>query len=84
VPAWGSYLSVACGFARSRNPFRSSHPISGVHDYCAIETPNAASNMVHQWGDQGLMVGPFVFYGDAELLSRINVALHRLAPADAP
>jgi hypothetical protein len=30
------------------------------------------------------MVGPFVFYGDAELLSRINVALHRLAPADAP
>lgn len=52
--------------------------------FCTYEGPIAAENLARQWGDQGLLVGPFVFYGDGELLARINVALNRPAPLDAP
>jgi hypothetical protein len=29
-------------------------------------------DVIDLWGDHGLVVGPFVFYGDAELLQRID------------
>lgn len=45
--------------------------------FCTHETPNAAEALARQWGEQGLLVSPFVFYGDAELLARIKNALNR-------
>lgn len=51
--------------------------------FCTHETPNAAEELVRQWGDQGLLAGPFAFYGDAELLVRIKDALNHPAPVDA-
>lgn len=44
--------------------------------YCERATsPDAAASLARQWGDRGLVVGPFVFYGDAKLLARISAAL---------
>jgi hypothetical protein len=33
------------------------------------------SHMTLQWGDGSLVVGPFLFYGDRELLGRVRAAL---------
>lgn len=52
--------------------------------FCTHETPDAAADLARQWGEQGLLVGPFAFYGDGELLARINGALNRPAPSDTP
>ena len=37
------------------------------------------SALVRQWGDCCLVVGPFLFYGDRELLDRVRAALTALA-----
>jgi hypothetical protein len=38
----------------------------------------------HVLGDRCLVVGPFLFYGDAEMLQRVRTALAPLAPPAAP
>jgi hypothetical protein len=40
--------------------------------------------ILHLWGDHYLVVGPFVFFGDAELLERIAAILLPSAPPAAP
>jgi hypothetical protein len=35
----------------------------------------SASQVLEQWGDHCLIVGPFLLYGDAELLQRVRIAL---------
>jgi hypothetical protein len=40
---------------------------------------NDWSDLTHQWGDCCLVVGPFLFYGDRELLGRVLAALTALA-----
>lgn len=52
--------------------------------HCLRETSNVAANLAQQWGDQGLLIGPFVFYGDTELLARIHAALNRRASSVPP
>ncbi|HTU88858.1 MAG TPA: hypothetical protein VMF69_02065 [Gemmataceae bacterium] len=52
--------------------------------YCSREPPKAAAHLAQQWGNNGLLAGPFVFFGDAELLARIDAALKRPAPEKAP
>lgn len=51
--------------------------------YCVCEASNAA-DLASQWGDHGLLVRPFVFYGDTELLCRIKAALNHRAQVDEP
>ena len=34
----------------------------------------SASQVLEQWGDRCLIVGPFLLYGDAELLERVRIA----------
>jgi hypothetical protein len=36
---------------------------------------NAVAELTRQWGDRCLVVGPFLFYGDRELLERVRAAL---------
>jgi hypothetical protein len=40
---------------------------------------NDWSALTHQWGDCCLVIGPFLFYGDRELLHRVRSALTALA-----
>jgi hypothetical protein len=35
------------------------------------------SDLIHQWGDRCLVAGPFLLYGDRELLDRVGAALLR-------
>jgi hypothetical protein len=57
----------------SKNPERIDEWRGVV--YCECTSPASAANLVRQWGDHTLLVGPFIFYGDATLLARISVAL---------
>jgi hypothetical protein len=43
--------------------------------YCERIRENDTSYLLGQWGDQGLKIGPFLFYGDTELLDRVRSAL---------
>jgi hypothetical protein len=44
--------------------------------YCErVQYPEDREGMVKLWADCGLRVGPFVFFGDPELLARIRTAL---------
>jgi hypothetical protein len=52
--------------------------------YCERVGEGDASHLIEQWGDHCLAVGPFLFYGDAELLELVRVALAPLAPPNAP
>jgi hypothetical protein len=38
----------------------------------------------HLWSDHSLVVGPFYFYGDAELLEHIRVVLVPSSPSVTP
>ncbi len=42
------------------------------------------SPATHLYQDRGVEIGPFLFYGDAELLERVRIALAPLAPSAAP
>jgi hypothetical protein len=50
--------------------------------YCERVGENDPAYLLRQWGDHGQQIGPFLFYGDAELLDRILTAL--AAPPAAP
>jgi len=52
--------------------------------YCGRETPNVLADLARQWHNHCLRVGPFMFYGEAELLARIGAALKHLAPVESP
>ena len=43
--------------------------------YCERIGESEASHLLEQWGDRCLIVGPFLLYGDAELLQRVRIAL---------
>lgn len=50
--------------------------------YCERIGNKNASHLIEQWGDEHCaIVGPFIFYGDAELLKRVRVALAEFVPA---
>lgn len=51
--------------------------------YCE-RVGKVADPLVYLWGDRCLTVGPFVFYGDAELLEHIRAILAPDAPPLAP
>lgn len=48
--------------------------------FCERVGENDSANLTDQWGDHCLMVGPFLFYGDTDLLHRVHAALAPLAP----
>jgi hypothetical protein len=48
--------------------------------YCERVTNYDPSDLLKQWGEHGLEFGPFVFYGDAELLEQVQLALAPLVP----
>jgi hypothetical protein len=43
--------------------------------YCERIGESDATHLLEQWGDHCLIVGPFLLYGDAELLKRVSIAL---------
>jgi hypothetical protein len=47
---------------------------------------NLWSDLIREWRDSSLVVGPFLLYGDHELLDRVRAALTALGqpPADPP
>jgi hypothetical protein len=49
--------------------------------YCERVGESDATHLIEQWGDHCLAVGPFLFYGDAEMLERVRKAL---ASIDTP
>jgi hypothetical protein len=51
--------------------------------YCARESPDTTAHLAAQWGDQCLRIGPFICYGDADLLARIVAALRPSTPAES-
>ena len=51
--------------------------------YCEYVGGADPSYLVQQWGDHCFVAGPFIFYGDAELLQRIGAILAPLAASTA-
>lgn len=52
--------------------------------YCERIGDKDASHLIEQWGDEYcLLVGPFILYGDTELLKRVRDALAEYLPAHA-
>jgi hypothetical protein len=43
--------------------------------YCERIGESDVSHLLDQWDDRCLVVGPFLLYGDAELLKRVRIAL---------
>jgi hypothetical protein len=52
--------------------------------YCERVTAKDTEELAAEWGDPCLIAGPFVFYGDVELLERIRAAICESAPTFAP
>lgn len=48
--------------------------------YCESVKGRDPSVLMSQWGENGLVVGPFLFYGDRELLMRVRAVLSEFAP----
>lgn len=58
-----------------------------IHDwrgvlFCERVGESSATHLTDQWGEQCLAVGPFLFYGDTELLHRVRTALTPFAPLE--
>jgi hypothetical protein len=51
--------------------------------YCE-RVGNGDTSVARLWGDRCLLVGPFLFYGDAELLKRVRAGLVPVAPPTGP
>lgn len=51
--------------------------------YCERAGERDSTHLIRQWGDRSAVVGPFLFYGDAELLRRVRAALIPFAPSAA-
>lgn len=49
--------------------------------YCARERPVTTADLARQWEDRCLLAGPFILYGDVDLLARIAAALNHPGPA---
>jgi hypothetical protein len=47
--------------------------------YCERVGEHDSSYLIDQWGDRSMAVGPFLFYGDTELLDRVRTVLAPLA-----
>jgi hypothetical protein len=48
--------------------------------YCErLHQPGARALQIEMWGDCCLVVGPFLFFGDRELLARVSAILHSSA-----
>jgi hypothetical protein len=47
--------------------------------YCERVTGYDPSEMMQSWGDDCLLIGPFLFYGDAEMLAHVRAALSQRA-----
>jgi hypothetical protein len=52
--------------------------------YCEQVGRDDRAYLVHLWGEHCYVAGPFIFYGDAELLQRIGAILAPLAASTAP
>ena len=52
--------------------------------YCERVGGDDRAYLVRLWGDHCFVVGPFIFYGDAELLQRIDAILAPSAASTAP
>ena len=52
--------------------------------YCEHVGGDDRAYLVRLWGDHCLVSGPFIFYGDAELLQRIGAILAPSATSPAP
>jgi hypothetical protein len=52
--------------------------------YCERAVGRDAAELVALWSDPCLVVGPFVFYGDAKLLERIHTVLAPFESSAAP
>jgi hypothetical protein len=50
--------------------------------FCERVGESDTAHFADQWGDQCLTVGPFLFYGDVELLHRVRSALTSSAPLE--
>jgi len=61
---------------------RHIHEWRGVL-FCERVGERDATHLTNQWGNHCLAVGPFLFYGDAELLRQVRDALTPFAPATA-
>jgi len=51
--------------------------------FCERVGESDATHLLNQWGNHCLAVGPFVFYGDSELLRQVRDALLPFAPSTA-
>jgi hypothetical protein len=51
--------------------------------YCERVGEGDATHLTNQWGYHCLAVGPFLFYGDADLLRQVRDALLAFAPSTA-
>jgi hypothetical protein len=52
--------------------------------YCERVIAKDVGELAAQWGEPCLVAGPFVFYGDVELLERIRAAICESTPTIAP
>ncbi len=52
--------------------------------YCEHSGRDDRADLVRLWGDHCFVAGPFIFYGDAELLQRIDAILAPSAASTAP
>ena len=48
--------------------------------YCERFGERDRSELAEQWGEHSLVAEPFIFYGDNELLARVQTALASVAP----
>ncbi|HEY7308423.1 MAG TPA: hypothetical protein VH643_03570 [Gemmataceae bacterium] len=48
--------------------------------YCESVKGRDPSYLMSQWGEDALVIGPFLFYGDRELLRRVRAILREFAP----
>jgi hypothetical protein len=50
--------------------------------YCERGPGSHWPDLKEQWGDDCLVVGPFLFFGDRELLGRVRAALQELSTSE--
>lgn len=79
-----AFLMVSEKDWRSLNSLKKDN--NRIHEwrgvlFCERVGQSDASHLTDQWGDHCLAVGPFLFYGDTELLGQVRSALHPYAPA---
>jgi hypothetical protein len=68
--------------ALSKDPRRIEEWLGTI--YCERVGESDATYLIEQWGDHCLAVGPFLFYGDPELLKRVKVALASIPTPTTP